>query len=190
MSETLIREYYACFNERRFQDAAKLFAENALLEHIPFGKQHRGKDGYVRFVQAWGGAFPDGRLVVERIDRRSDTMFDVHLLSTGTHRGLLDIGIFQFRAMGAKTELRLRELLEIRDGHIVASSVSFDLTDLINQVSIVDYDELTRRLQRIRELTDELTAARGDNDRRRDVAERLGPELDAARKALRPHYNR
>ena len=76
MSETLIREYYTCFNERRFTDAVKLFTEDAVLEHNPFGRQHRGKDGYIRFAQAWDAAFPDGTLVVERIDRRTDTMFD------------------------------------------------------------------------------------------------------------------
>ena len=86
MTHVLIREYYACFNERRFGDAAKLFAEDALLDHIPLGRQQQhGSDGYLRFANAWNGAFPDGVFAIERIDRRSDTMFDVHLLSTGTH---------------------------------------------------------------------------------------------------------
>ena len=190
MSETLIRQYYTSFNERRFKDAAKLFTDDAFLEHIPFGKPHRGKDGYLRFANAWDAAFPDGMLVVDRIDRRSDTLFDVHLVSTGTHRGILDVGIFQFKPTGAKSTLRLRELLDIKDGTIVSSSVSFDLNDLISQLSTVDYSELTARLERIRRLTDELGRAQGDAARQRDVADRLGLELDAARRALRPHYNR
>ena len=190
MTETLLRSYYACFNERRFTDASKLFTEDAVLEHLPFGKQHRGKEGYIRFAQAWGAAFPDATLVVDRIDRRSDTMFDVHLVGTGTHRGMLDIGIFQFKPTGTKTTLRLRELVDIKDGHIVSSSLSIDLNDLITQLSIVDYSELTARLERVRQLTDELSRAQGDAALQRDVADRLGPQLDAARRALRPHYNR
>jgi predicted ester cyclase len=190
MSETLIRHYYACFNERRFEEATRLFREDALLEHIPFGKKHRGRDGYIRFAQAWGWAFPDAALIVDRIDRRSETMFDVHLLGTGTHRGVLDVGLFQFQPKGAKATLRLRELLDIKDGNIVSSSLSFDLNDLIAQLSTVDYSELTARLERIRRLTDELNRAQGDAARQQDVADRLGPELDAARRALRPHYNR
>ena len=190
MSETLIRHYYACFNERRFEDATKLFREDALLEHIPFGKKHRGRDGYIRFAQAWGWAFPDAALIVDRIDRRSETMFDVHLLGTGTHRGVLDVGLFQFQPKGAKATLRLRELLDIKDDAIISSSISLDLNDLITQLSTVDFSELTARLERIRRLTDELNCAQGDAARQQDVIDRLGPELDAARRALRPHYNR
>jgi len=190
MSETLIREYYACFNERRFQDATTLFREDAVLENIPFGKKHSGGDGYVRFAQEWNVAFPDATLVVDRVDRRGDTLFDVHLVGAGTHRGILDVGMFRFQPNGAQATLRLRELLEIKDGTIVSSSLSFELNDLIAQLSTVDYSELAARLERIRQLTDELARAQGNSVLQRDVADRLGPQLDAARKALRPHYKR
>jgi hypothetical protein len=86
--------------------------------------------------------------------------------------------------------LRVRELLDVRHGQIVSSSLSLDLTDLISQLSTVDYGELTSRLDRIRQLSDPLIRASGDAVRQREIADRLGPELDAARRALRPHYNR
>src|SRR5512134_2281151 len=70
--ESLIHHYYGCFNERRFAEAAKLFADDALVEHFPFGQQHRGPDGYLMFAKAWSAAFPDGRITIGRIDRRSD----------------------------------------------------------------------------------------------------------------------
>jgi predicted ester cyclase len=189
MSEHLIREYYRCFNERRFEDAARLFAPDALLDHIPFGQQHHGPAGYLRFARAWDAAFPDAVFAIERVDCRSETMCDVQLLSEGRHRGTLDIGVFQFKPTGVQATLRVRELLDIRDGHIMSSSLSLDLTDVIQQLSTVDYSELTARLERIRRLYDELLRA-GDEDARRDVTDRLGPELDAARRALRPHYTR
>jgi predicted ester cyclase len=190
VSEALLRRYYDCFNGRRAGEAVALFAEDALLEHIPFGEQHIGGAGYLRFAEAWCAAFPDATLTIERIQRRGDTMFDVDLVSCGTHAGLLDIGTFQFRPSGRKATLRLRELVEIRDGKIVSSSLSLDLRDLINQLSIVDYGELLARLECLRTLTDELVAACGDAARQRDLAERIGGELDAARRALRPHYKR
>jgi predicted ester cyclase len=190
MTDALIRRYYACFNERRFTDAAALFANDALLEHIPFGQQDYGVDGYVRFANAWIAAFPDGTFAVERVERRDETMFEVHLLATGTHLGIFDIGIYQFKPTSTKATLRLRELLNIRDAKIAASTLSFDLGDLISQLSTVNYTELTARLERVRQLHDELLRAEGDVARERDIADRLGPELDAARRALRPHYNR
>ena len=55
-SDTLIRQYYGFFNQRRLADAAKLFADDALLEHIPFGRYHGGQ-GYVRLAEMWIRAF-------------------------------------------------------------------------------------------------------------------------------------
>jgi hypothetical protein len=56
-------------------------------------------------------------------------------------------------------------------------------------LSPVDYTELIARLKRIRQLSDELFRS-SDSARERDIVSELGPELDAARRALRPHYDR
>ena len=190
MPDALIRNYYACFNERRFGDAVRLFANDALLELIPFGRQDYGIDGYVRFANMWTAAFPDAVFAVERVDRHSDSMFEVQLLATGTHLGVFDLGVSKFKPTNGTATLRLRELLNIREGTIASSTLSFDLNDVIRQLSTVDYNELNARLERIRQLSDELLRASGNAARQRDVADRMGPELDAARRALRPHYNR
>ena len=190
MPDALIREYYACFNERRFRDAVRLFANDALLEHVPFGRQDYGIDGYVRFANLWIAAFPDAAFAVERVERRSDSIFEVHLLAKGTHLGVFDLGLSKFKPTNGTATLRLRELLNICERTITSSTLSFDLNDLIRQLSRVDYSELSARLERIRQLSDELLLASGDAARQRDVADRMGPELDAARRALRPHYNR
>jgi hypothetical protein len=189
VSDILLRDHYACFNERRFDDAARLFADDAVVEHIPFGHKHRGPQGYENFVDAWITAFPDGMLIVDRIERRDDTLFEVHLLGTGTHRGVLDIGAYRFKPTGVNARLRLRELFDIRDGKIASATLAFDLNDLISQLATVDYADLIAKLDRIRLLADELSRSAGDAAKQRDVVGRLGPELDAARKALRPHYN-
>ena len=71
----------------------------------------------------------------------------------------------------------------------VASVMSVDFNDLVTQLVKVDYDELVRRLERIRALSDELVHMAGDV-RQRDVISRLGTEVDAARRALRPYFKR
>jgi CheY-like chemotaxis protein len=187
-AERLIAEYYRAFNERRFEEAARLFASDAVLDHIPFGRLHRGVEGYLHFAHAWEDAFPDSVFTIDRIERRGESLFDVHLTSVGTHSGVLDIGIFVFRPTGTRATLRLRELLDIRGRVFESSNLTLDVNDLISQLSVVDYAELTKRLARIREMSDELAAAGHDRSRQKDLAERLGLELDAARRALRPHY--
>jgi hypothetical protein len=185
-----ISQYYAWFNERRFRDAANMFAANAVLEHIPMTKGHQGREGYLRFAHAWLNAFPDVVLDVERIQPRSATLFDIDLMSRGTHLGDLDVGVYLFRPSRVQASLRLRELLQVQKGKITSSTLSFDINDVVRQLSIVNYPELVARLDRIRQLSDELDAVQFDVERRKEIVERLGPELDAARRAIRPHYNR
>ena|SRR5687767_3186941 len=81
-----IVHYYACFNARRFTEAANLFASGAVVEHIP-GRGPQSREGYLQFAHAWLTAFPDVVLRVEHINERSDRLFDVDLVSSGTHRG-------------------------------------------------------------------------------------------------------
>ena len=135
MTHVLIREYYACFNEHRFRDAADLFALDAVLEHQPFGPATRGGGGYLQFAHMWTEAFPDGTLTIDHVEQRGDTICEVDLVATGTHAGDIDMGPYGvFKATGARATLRCRELLEIRSGKITYSSLSFDVHELIRQL--------------------------------------------------------
>jgi len=69
----------------------------------------------------------------------------------------------------------------------VFSSLSLDMQELIQQLTVIDYAALMRHLDRIVDLRLELGEA-GDADRRRDVAQRLGRELDATRHVIRPYF--
>jgi len=117
MTTSLIRQYYGYFNERRFLDAAGLFADDADVELIP-GERAQGGSGYLRFAHAWISAFPDATFAIQQIEHRTETLAEVYLLATGTHQGTLDFGPYRFRPGGAKATLHVRELLDIRNGTI------------------------------------------------------------------------
>ena len=132
----LIREYYACFNERRFRDAADLFTSDAILERPLFGTFKNGGEGYLHLSELWVSAFPDSRLRIEHVEQRGDTICEIDLILTGTQDGdlnLLNHGMF--RGRGATLTLHLVEVLEIRARKITYSSVTFDVADLIRQLS-------------------------------------------------------
>lgn len=136
MAHLLIREYYACFNERRFAEGADLFAEDGILEDPALGKTKRGREGYLEHVRMWVQAFPDGHLKIDRVEQRGDTICEVDLIGTGTHRGDFNMGGYGvFKATGVQATLRFRELLEIRGGKITYSSLTFDVHDLIRQLT-------------------------------------------------------
>ena len=136
MSDLLIRHYYECFNSRRFDEAAELFSTDALLEHPPFGQTRRGGSGYIQFAQMWVGAFPDDLLTIDHVEQRGDTICEVDLTGRGTHAGDFDMGPHGlFKPTGVKATIRFRELLEIRVGKITYSSVTFDVHELIRQLT-------------------------------------------------------
>ena len=190
--EAVIRQLYAAFNARRLDDAAGLFQEEAVLEHIPLGRQQRGPAGYREFAGMWLNAFPDASFDVERVNFRGGRHCEVDLRVNGTHRGALDLGGYgQFKPSGASGEMRMRQMIEVEDGRIAFSSLSFDVQAIVQQLVTVDVPALLKRLEKLRELEARLTAVPADDiQTRRAMLDRLGAELDAARRIVRPYFDR
>ena len=187
--DSLIEQYYVRFNDRRLDDAAALLAEDVVLEHVFFG-DGTGRAGYRHIAASWLAAFPNLAFTLEHVERRSETIREAFLLATGTHRGVLHFSNYRFEPTQANVSLHVRELLDIQDEKIVAAAATVDFNDVLSQLAMPDYADLRDRLRRISVLSEELTAANGDGCRQREVITRLGNELDAARRAVRPHFNR
>lgn len=184
----LIHTYYAAFNERRWDTATTCLAPDAALDHLPLTRQEPGPAGYLQFVECWLLAFPDASFTIESISSPNPATQSVHLLARGAHTGLLEFGGRIFRPSGVKVCLRIRELLQIRDGVIVFASLSFDMQDIVRQLTRVDSSALLRRLGRLRALEDELGRVQNDEEQARGVIDRIGLELDGARHVVRPYY--
>lgn len=187
--DVMIRRYYECLNARRFDDAATTFAPDAILEYLPLREPLRGQSGSVEFARRWMEAFPDGQLRIDRVEQRGDILCEVDLVASGTQLEQLDLGVYQFKPSRAWVTLRLRQLFEFHQGRAVFSSLSFDIHDLIRQLASIDYSSLQLRLADIHRLGQELAIA-DDVRKRREVCERLGTQLDAARQVLRPYFYR
>lgn len=189
--DQLIRDYYGCFNERNILEAGAWFATAAVVDMPPFVQGTLGAEAHTQFAAAWLQAFPDAQLTIQHVEQRGDTMCEVDLLATGTHQGSLDLGGFGLlKPSGARLSLQLRELLEIRQGLITYASLSFDLNGLVRQLNRIDYDRLIQCLDILRHLADDLTAADPHSEQQREVTERIGAALDAARHAVRPQFKR
>jgi predicted ester cyclase len=189
-TDDLIREYYKCFNERRVAAATALFSPDAVLEMAPFAPPG-GRGAYAEFVETWVHAFPDAVFAIEHVEQRNDTMCEVDLMATGTHTGLLTLGEFgQVPPSGLRPHVRLRELLEIRDGAIRYANLSCDIHQLVRELTHVNYQLLLERTAEVTALAEELARADGDPATQRDLGERVARALDAARRVARPNFNR
>ncbi len=185
-----IREYYTCFNERRFDAAAAMFADDAVVEQVPFQCRERGGAAYRSFADLWTRAFPDAAIAITEVIDRPGGAVEVHVLARGTHAGDLAMGGCVFRPTGVKLALRIRELLSFQGDRIASSYVSFDLQELTHQLARVDDTQLLMHLSRLRYMEDQLRNAALDSKRRRDLLDSIGHELDSARRVVRPYFAR
>jgi steroid delta-isomerase-like uncharacterized protein len=134
--DELIHAYYDHFNARRMADAVAMLSEDAHMEHRGVGLIGDGSDHYARFAERWLTAFPDLRLTIERIEHVNAEWHEVHLLGEGTHEGDFDMGPAGIaRATHHKSRMRFRHLLQVRNGRIASSTLSFDTNDLIRQIA-------------------------------------------------------
>jgi SnoaL-like polyketide cyclase len=185
-AEPLIRAHYDDFNQRRLEAAAARFDPEARIEDV-MGRSEQGPEGYRRFTAAWLTGFPDAQLAIESIRKRAPNLYDVDFIASGSHTGALMFGSWEFKATGLYVQLPARELLQIEDGRFLLASVSFDLQALIRQLAPVDTGALLHHLARIQQLGEQL-AAQGHPQKQRELVERIGGELDLARRLVRPYY--
>lgn len=130
---TLIREYINAFNERRLQDAAMLFTEDAPVQHRPRAQMLKGPEGYLESARQAMSSFPDLHLEIAHIEQRGDTIFEIDLVCTGTHVGdWVAEGLGTLKPTGTRKTLRVRETLEIRGGRITFSSLTYNMPDFID----------------------------------------------------------
>ncbi|CEF48788.1 unnamed protein product [uncultured bacterium] len=191
MSDQLVRDHYRYFNERLLAAAETLFAPDAVVDMPPFVRQAHGPAAYAQFAETWLRAFPDALFTLEHVEQRNETMCEVDLIATGTHSGLLDLGSCGLlKPSGNRLTLQLRQLLDISNGQITFTSLSLDLNRLVRQLSRIDYQRLTRFLDTIGELAEELRKVHPDSEQQHDLTERLGQALDAARLVVRPQFKR
>ncbi len=128
----LIREYYKAFNERRFDDAADLFSFDAVIQHRPDGGTLKGPEGYLESARATVAIFPDIQIQILHVEQRGDTIVEVDLVATGTHKGDWNMGALGIlKATGEPATIRHREMLEIRGGKITFSSITYNLQQFV-----------------------------------------------------------
>ncbi len=184
-AQSLIRQHYADFNARGIERAASRFDPDAA--HDIAGRVERGPEGYRQFAAWWLAAFPDATFTVRDIQARESDLYDIELLAEGTHNGTLAYGAWKFRPTHLEVRLHARQLFQIADGLIRFSTLSFDVQDLVRQLTAVDMPKLMGHLARIQELREQLASA-STPAMQRELIDRLGTQLDAARHIVRPYF--
>src|SRR5919201_3666514 len=115
---SIARTVYEAFNDRDFDRAVKLIADEARWTNVPTGDTFDGGEGFRRNYEQWSGAFPDGRCEDIKV-RAGDDFAVVEFTGRGTNTGPLTSPAGEMPPTGRSVEIRFCDISEIKNGKIV-----------------------------------------------------------------------
>jgi steroid delta-isomerase-like uncharacterized protein len=130
------RRYYDAFNRRALDEAAALVADDLEWTNHPLGAVYRGPAGFRRFLETYATAFPDSHTEVTSVVASGDRVI-VEFIARGTHTGPLAGPVGDIRPTGRSVAIPLCEVLELRDGRIVAGRSYWDAATMMRQLGLV-----------------------------------------------------
>jgi hypothetical protein len=125
------RRFYACFNDRLFDEGGALVHPEATFHYVPTKQHLVGRAGYRALVAAWIIAFEDARLEIATLQQLDEHTVRIDFIGRGTQTGDLTLGEdFVIPATGTESELAFRDTLTIRNGLIHHSQLEFDAVEM------------------------------------------------------------
>jgi steroid delta-isomerase-like uncharacterized protein len=130
-NSSTVKAVYEAFNRRDFDRLASYIAPNAMATSMPFD----AKLGVREDFEAWGSAFPDGKLELKNLVAQGDYVV-AELVGRGTHSGTLGGPGGDIPATGRRVELPLVDVYRFREGKIAEIRYYFDAFSLFQQLGI------------------------------------------------------
>jgi steroid delta-isomerase-like uncharacterized protein len=136
-NETLIRQLYTAFNNRKFDEAAKLASDKFEWRDVATGETYRGPAGMRQFMEHWVKAFNDAKIDIQRIIA-TDQHVAAEFIGRGTHTGPLEGPAGSIPATNRKLELACCEIGTIENGKIRSGSTYYDTATIMHQLGVTE----------------------------------------------------
>jgi steroid delta-isomerase-like uncharacterized protein len=133
---TIARDHFNAFNARDFAKGLNLVTNDVKWTNIPFNVEFTGHSGYREFHNNWTTAMPDCKVEITNIIGGEEWTV-VEFIGRGTHTGTLAGPQGPIAATQKKLELKVCELLRIKDGQIAESRVYFDAATMMRQLGLL-----------------------------------------------------
>ncbi len=132
----IAHEFQEAWNDRDFDRAARLMADDGEILVVGSGERFTGPDGAVQFSQMWADGFPDGRIEISETISEGDRIAVLYR-GRGTHTGTLRNPAGEIPATGREVTLDLCDVMEIRDGKVKTIRTYFDSASLLAQLGLM-----------------------------------------------------
>ncbi len=124
----IAREYLESFNRRDWGKMRSLFHPDYSYMGGD-GQVQKGPDAGLAVAQMFATGYPDGKIDIQQIHAAGNVAI-VEFIGRGTHQGDL-MGI---APTGRKIEMPVCDVLEIRDGKIIAEREYMDMAHMMQQL--------------------------------------------------------
>ena len=136
-NETLARQFYTAFNNRKFDEAAKLVSDKFEWRDAATGEVYRGPSGMRQYMEYWVKSFNDAKLDVQQI-YAADRFFAAEFIGRGTHTGTLETPGGSIPATNRKIELPCCEVGTIENGKFLAGATYYDTASILHQLGVTE----------------------------------------------------
>ena len=127
---SIAREYSDAWNRRDWARSRELLHPEYTYMGGD-GQVHKGADAGLAMSQMFANAFPDGKGDIQKITATGDIAI-VEFIGRGTHNGDL-MGI---APTGRQVTIPVCDILEIRDGKIIAEREYMDMLHMMQQLGV------------------------------------------------------
>lgn len=133
--DVIVRRYYDLFNRRALDQAEQLVSTQAIF-HYPHKQRVIGRRGYRELARMWLDAFPDARIEIQRLTVEGANVVRAELIGSGTHEGTLAFtSAVMLPPSGRRAELPFSERLEVIDGRIANTWLSWNVDEMVRRLS-------------------------------------------------------
>lgn len=135
-SEALARADVETYNARNLDGFTGLFSPDVEVLNVPTGVSARGPNYARDGVQALLTAFPDSKAEIINVIA-GERNAAVEYLARGTHTGPLVARAGTLPPTGRKLEMRICDVMDIKDGKITSIRTYWDMYGLMVQLGVV-----------------------------------------------------
>lgn len=138
---SLARSLTELFNSHQsdptwLEKSVTAFATDSRHTNIPLGITLPGSEGYKQSGMFFAEGFPDSRIEVTNVFATEDQVI-LEYTGRGTNTGPLHLPMGDIPATGRQAELRLCDVMQIRNGKIVSYHSYYDTMTMLQQLGLV-----------------------------------------------------
>jgi steroid delta-isomerase-like uncharacterized protein len=127
------RRLYDAANRHEADKALELLSPDVVTEMVPTGEKVRGRDGFREKWREGEAAFPDMRYEVDNLIA-SDDAVACEIRCIGTQTGPLKTPQGVIPPTNKKSEMRLLDIWELRDGIVIRGRTYLDAATMAEQM--------------------------------------------------------